>query len=135
MRRGSGRGTAGLDSLKSGGSPELARLAVEAERLIEDLVAGEQPSLGAPGGVTSRKSRNKYSLARGERLLDRRRRMERWFGSLADESQMLSITKAVLLQGASFNALDRRFHRRNGWARNQLIRALQALDRLDTSGA
>lgn len=129
------RGVPGLERLKADRHPMIARLASEAEWLIEGLTGTAVSShLSRLSGISMETRRNPGNAGM-DHGLDRRRRLERWMQSLATDTILVTVTRSVLFDRMTFGALDRRFHRRNGWARDQLIRALELLDRLDTSGA
>lgn len=112
-------------------------------RLAVSLIAALEDRGGASSNSVSRVETGSWcgeaDKGRTERReaarIDRKRLLQQWMSAVNRSAAELAPVVAVLAGQESLNGLDRRWHRRSGWAKRQVILGLQAMasDRVSNS--
>ena len=108
-------------------SPEAARAIVRLERSLERAV--RRGSITSASLAEAGSSRRPTAACAGrslrlERDSETMRLLGQWARQVRREGGHLEAVLDLLIDGASFATVDRRWRRRNGWARAQLGRAV-----------
>lgn len=121
------RGRGGLQRFRREAPREALCAARELERGLERLAgrgwaSGMRPDSGSP--IRSGRRPPSESLAGPERDQETARLFRQWAQRVRGDGGNLEAVLSLLVDGASFASVDRRWRRRNGWARAQLGRAV-----------
>ncbi|RMD87682.1 MAG: hypothetical protein D6807_07375 [Alphaproteobacteria bacterium] len=121
------RGRGGLQRFRREAPREALCAAHELERGLERLAGrGWAPGARPESGLSLRPGRwpRSESLAGPERDEETARLLRQWAQRVRGEGGNLEAVLSLVVDGASFASVDRRWRRRNGWARAQLGRAV-----------